>query len=83
MVEYAYNDTIHTSRGKTPFEIIKGRPKFPLMVKYLSNDFAVDEYSKDLTKSFERVKDVISIAQKNQLLTVDKHRQEEFFKEND
>ena len=36
MVEYAYNNTIHTSTGKTPFEIVEGRPKLPLMVKYLS-----------------------------------------------
>ena len=62
MVEYAYNNTIHTSTGKTPFEIVKGRPKLPLMVKYLSNVFATDEYSQDLIESFQKVKDVISIA---------------------
>ena len=37
MVEYAYNDTIHTSMGKTPFEIVEGRPKLPLVVKCLNN----------------------------------------------
>ena len=53
MVEYAYNNTIHTSMGKAPFEIVEGRPKVPLMVKYLGNVFAaVDEYSQDLSKSF-------------------------------
>ena len=40
MVEYAYNNTIHTSTGKTPFEIVEGGPKLPLMVKYLGNEFA-------------------------------------------
>ena len=63
MVEYACDDTIHTSMGKNPFETIEGRLKLPLMVKYLSNVFAIDEYSNDLTKSFQRIKDVISIAQ--------------------
>ena len=48
MVEYAYNNTIHTSTRKTPFEIVEGRPKLPLMVKYLGNVFAADEYSQDL-----------------------------------
>ena len=42
IIEYAYNNTLHTSTGKTPFEIIEGRPKLPLMVKYLSNVFAMD-----------------------------------------
>ena len=49
MVEYAYNKTIHTSIGKTPFEIVEGRPKLPLIVKYLSNVFAANECSRDLT----------------------------------
>ena len=48
MVEYA----IHTSTGKTPFEIVKGRPKVSLMVKYLTNVFAAKEYSRDLFELF-------------------------------
>ena len=83
MVEYAYNNTIHTFTGKTPFEIVKGRPKVPLMVKYLTNVFAAEEYSKDLSKSFQKVKDAISIAQQKQKLATDKHRQALVFKEND
>ena len=47
MVEHAYNKTIHTFTGKTPFEMVK----LSLMVEYLSNVFATDEYSKDLTES--------------------------------
>ena len=45
MVEYASNNTIHTSIGKTSFEIIEGRPKLPLIVKYIGNVFDVDQYS--------------------------------------
>jgi hypothetical protein len=40
LVEYAYNNTIHTSTGKSPFEIIEGRPKLPLIVKSLGKIFA-------------------------------------------
>ena len=83
MVEYAYNNTIHTSTRKTPFEIVEGRPKLPLMVKYLGNVFAEDEYSQDLSESFQKVKDSISIAQHKQKLAIDKHRQALVFKEND
>ena len=42
--EYAYNNTIHTSMGKTPFEIVEGRPKLPLKVKHLGNVFGANEY---------------------------------------
>ena len=31
MVEYAYNNTRHTSIVKTPFKIVEGRPKLPLI----------------------------------------------------
>ena len=41
-VEYAYNNTIHSSIGKAPFEVIEGRPKLTLIVKYLGIVFATD-----------------------------------------
>ena len=64
LLEYAYNNTIHTSTGKAPFEIIEGRTKLPLIVKTLGHVFAADEYSRDLKESFQKIKDSISIAQK-------------------
>ncbi|MCO5591759.1 hypothetical protein L7F22_045751 [Adiantum nelumboides] len=33
LVEYAYNNTVHTSTRKAPFEVIEGRPKSPLLLK--------------------------------------------------
>ena len=33
LVEYAYNNTIHTSTGKSPFEVIEGRPKVSLILR--------------------------------------------------
>ena len=41
VVEYAYNNIIHTTSGKAPFEIIEGRPKLPLIIKTLGNVFAI------------------------------------------
>ena len=33
LVEYAYNNIVHTSTCKLSFEVIEGRPKLPLIVK--------------------------------------------------
>ena len=33
LVEYAYNNLVHTSTGTAPFEIIEGRPKLPIILK--------------------------------------------------
>ena len=41
LVEYAYNNTVHTSTGKAPFEIIEGRPKLPLLLKTNDKIFAL------------------------------------------
>ena len=43
-VECAFYNTKHTSTGETPFEIVEGRPKYPLMVTYLSTVFMANEY---------------------------------------
>ena len=54
LVEYAYNNTIHSSTGKTPFEIIEGKPKPPLTLKMKQDIFAADEYVHDIKESFKR-----------------------------
>ena len=52
LVENTYNNTIHTSIGKAPIELIEGRPKTPLIVKPHEKIFVINEYSKDLKKYF-------------------------------
>ena len=83
LLEYAYNNTVHTSTGNAPFETIEGRPKLSLNVKMLGNVFATHEYSQDLKESFQKIKDSISITQKRQKAAADKHRRNLIFKEND
>ncbi|MCO5550562.1 hypothetical protein L7F22_004049 [Adiantum nelumboides] len=83
LVEYAYNNTVHTSTGKAPFEVIEGRPKSSLLLKVHGKIFATDEYSRDLKESFQKIKEAISIAQQKQKAAANKHRRALAFKEND
>ncbi|MCO5548250.1 hypothetical protein L7F22_001707 [Adiantum nelumboides] len=83
LVEYAYNNTVHTSIGKAPFEVIEGRSKSPLLLKVHGKIFAADEYSRDLKESFQKIKEAISISQQKQKAATNKHRRALAFKEND
>ena len=58
LVEYAYDNTMHTSIGKSPFEIVEGRSKVPPILRMHQKIFA-DEYVHDLQASFQKIKDVI------------------------
>ena len=80
LVEYAYNNTVHSSTGKSPFEIIEGRPKFPPILRMHQNIFASDEYVRDLQTSFEKIKDAIKITHLKQKIAADKHRRSLEFK---
>ncbi|MCO5564483.1 hypothetical protein L7F22_018144 [Adiantum nelumboides] len=83
LVEYAYNNTVHTSTGKAPFEVIEERSKSPLLLKVHGKIFANDEYSHDLKESFQKIKEAIAISQQKQKAAVNKHRRALAFKEND
>ncbi|MCO5592411.1 hypothetical protein L7F22_046414 [Adiantum nelumboides] len=83
LVEYAYNNTVHTSIGKAPFEVIEGRPKSPLLLKVHGKIFAADEYSRYLKESFQKMKEAISISQQKQKAAANKHKRALAFKEND
>ncbi|MCO5605607.1 hypothetical protein L7F22_059790 [Adiantum nelumboides] len=83
LVEYVYNNTVHTSIGKAHFEVIEGRPKSPLLLKVHGKIFAADEYSRDLKESFQKIKEAISITQQKQKAAANKHRRALAFKEND
>ena len=83
LVEYAYNNTVHTSTGKSPFEIIEGRSKVPPILRMHQKIFAANEYVRDLQTSFQKIKDTIQVSQQKQKLAVDKHRRPLKFKEDD
>ncbi|MCO5573363.1 hypothetical protein L7F22_027132 [Adiantum nelumboides] len=83
LVEYAYNNIVHTSTGKAPFEVIEGRSKSPLLLKVHGKIFAANEYSRDLKESSQKIKEAISISQQKQKAAANKHRRALAFKEND
>ena len=56
LVQYAYNNIEHSSTGKSPFEVIEGKPKPPLMLKMKHNIFATDECVRDIQESIQKVK---------------------------
>ena len=83
LVEYAYNNTIHTSTGKAPFEIIEGRPKPPLILKVKDNIFAADEYVRDIQDAFQKIRENIQASQQKQKRAADKHRRPLEFKDDE
>ena len=63
LVEYAYNNTIHSSTGKIPFEVIEERPWLPLILKPHNKIFAANEEVCDIGVAFDKIKESISLAQ--------------------
>ena len=81
LVEYAYNNTVHTSTGKTPFEIVEGRCKIPPILRMKGDIFAADEYVRDINDAFQKVRDAIKASQEKQERAADKHHWPLKFKE--
>ena len=74
LVEYAYNNTVHASTGKTPFEIVEGYPKVPPILRTKDKILAADEYVRDVRQAFTKVKEALQMAQMKQKQAADKHR---------
>ena len=48
LVEYAYNNIVHSSIGKDPFEIVEGAREVPSILHTKEKIFEVDRYVEDL-----------------------------------
>ncbi|MCO5580422.1 hypothetical protein L7F22_034288 [Adiantum nelumboides] len=83
LVEFAYNNTIHSSTSKVPFEIVEGARKPPPMVKVMDDVYEADKFVEDLDLAYQQVQLAIQKAQEKQKKAADKHRRRLHFREGD
>ena len=83
LVEYAYNNTVHSSTGKAPFEIVEGGKKVPPILQTKDKIFEADRYVEDWEEAYKKVKYALEKSQAKQKRAANSHRRELLFKEND
>ncbi|MCO5576116.1 hypothetical protein L7F22_029923 [Adiantum nelumboides] len=83
LVEFAYNNTIHSSTRKAPFEIVEGAMKVPPFLSTKDKIFEADEYTRDLDTAFAKVCETLQKSQERQKKAADRHRRDLKLKEND
>ena len=74
LVEFAYYNTVHSSTGKVPFEMIYGKVILPPILRTKDEIFAADEYVRDLETAFTQVRTAIERSQEKYKKTANKHR---------
>ncbi|MCO5583084.1 hypothetical protein L7F22_036991 [Adiantum nelumboides] len=79
LVEYAYNNTVHTSTGKVPFEIVEGGKKVPPILQTNDKIFEVDKYVQNTDEAYRKIKLALEKTQSKQKKATDRHRRELVF----
>ncbi|MCO5612638.1 hypothetical protein L7F22_066907 [Adiantum nelumboides] len=55
LVEYAYNNTVHSSTGKASFEIVESGKKVPPILHTKDKIFEADKYVQDMDEMYKKV----------------------------
>ncbi|MCO5582065.1 hypothetical protein L7F22_035956 [Adiantum nelumboides] len=61
LVEIVYNNTIHSSTGKAPFEIVEGAMKVPPFLSTEDKILEANEYTRDLDTDFAKIHNVFHV----------------------
>ncbi|MCO5604639.1 hypothetical protein L7F22_058809 [Adiantum nelumboides] len=73
LVGYAYNNTVHTSTGKVPFEIVKGGKKVPPILQTKDKIFEADKYVQNTHEAYRMIKLALEKTQSKQKKAADRH----------
>ncbi|MCO5555027.1 hypothetical protein L7F22_008566 [Adiantum nelumboides] len=79
LVEYAYNNTVHTSTGKAPFEIVEGGKKVPPILHTKDKIFEADKYVQNTDEAYKKIKLALEKTQSKQKKAADRHHRELVF----
>ncbi|MCO5602158.1 hypothetical protein L7F22_056286 [Adiantum nelumboides] len=79
LVEYAYNNTVHSSTGKAPFEIVECGKKVPPILHTKEKIFEADKYVQDMDEMYKKVKVALEKTQAKQKKVADRHHREVVF----
>ncbi|MCO5564331.1 hypothetical protein L7F22_017991 [Adiantum nelumboides] len=79
LVENAHNNTVHTSTGKAPFEIVEGGKKVPPILQIKDKIFKADKYVQNTDEAYRKIKLALEKTQSKQKKAVDRHRRELLF----
>ncbi|MCO5581802.1 hypothetical protein L7F22_035691 [Adiantum nelumboides] len=79
LVEYPYNNIVHSSTGKAPFEIIEGDKKVPPILRTKDKIFEADKYVQDMDEMYKKVKVALERTQAKQKKAAERHRREVIF----
>ncbi|MCO5609622.1 hypothetical protein L7F22_063852 [Adiantum nelumboides] len=79
LVEYAYNNTVHTSPGKAPFEKVEGGKKVPPILQTKDMIFEAEKYVQNTDEAYRKIKLALGKTQSKQKKAADRHRHELVF----
>ncbi|MCO5604328.1 hypothetical protein L7F22_058493 [Adiantum nelumboides] len=79
LVEYAYDNTVHSSTGKAPFEIVEGGKKVPPILHTQDKIFEADRHVQVMDEMYKKVKVALEKTGAKQKKVADRHRREVVF----